>query len=78
MIHRVLDESQLALLALGPIERGDLPRELAALPAQLAAGPAMIERYSRPEMARIWTQTRSTAPGSGWSWRCARSMLAAA
>jgi predicted Zn-dependent peptidase len=29
MLHRVLDESQLALLALGPIERGDLPRELA-------------------------------------------------
>jgi len=29
MLHRVLDENQLALLALGPIKRGDLPRELA-------------------------------------------------
>jgi hypothetical protein len=29
MLHRILDESQLALLALGPIKRGDLPRELA-------------------------------------------------
>jgi predicted Zn-dependent peptidase len=30
MLHRVLDESLLALLALGPIKRGDLPRELAS------------------------------------------------
>lgn len=29
MLHRILDEDQLALLALGPIKRGDLPRELA-------------------------------------------------
>jgi len=27
MLHRILDESQLSLLALGPIKRGDLPRE---------------------------------------------------
>jgi hypothetical protein len=30
MLHRVLDESQLALLALGPIVPGDLPSELAS------------------------------------------------
>jgi hypothetical protein len=28
MTHRLLDEAQMALLALGPIDRRNLPREL--------------------------------------------------
>ena len=31
MIHRVLDEGQLALLALGPVKRDSLPKELAGV-----------------------------------------------
>jgi predicted Zn-dependent peptidase len=30
LIHRVLDEEQLCLVTLGPVDKKDLPRELAA------------------------------------------------
>ena len=49
LLHRVLDEEQLALVTLGPVDKRNLPRD--TLPRL-----AMIERYSRPEMARIWSQ----------------------
>ena len=77
LLHRILDEEQLSLLALGPIERGDLPREslLRCLGGRRARDRAL---QRGPRWRASGPRTPSTRPGSGSSWRCARSMPAAA
>ena len=48
LIHRLLDEEQLSMLTLGPLDRRQLPRELRPEPRKVARVPAKVARLRSP------------------------------